>query len=144
MRRLSLRGHTFMTSTRKEGGGILKFVTCLRILLFLNNRSIVDFCGWRGYGGGVKKLVIFCGRHQWMTPKTVLLKISQNLQENVCTGVSFLSAASNFINEEILAQCFPKLLTIFAKSSIIDVQLGYKYASVLPPDLKSIYEDFLL
>ena len=30
---------------RGLGEGILKFVTCLRILLFLNNRSIVHFCG---------------------------------------------------------------------------------------------------
>ena len=38
--------HTFMTSTRKGDGGVLTFVTCLRILLFLSNRSIVHFCGW--------------------------------------------------------------------------------------------------
>ena len=56
----------------------------------------------------------------------------------------FLSAASNFINEETPAQCFPKPLTIFAKSSIVDFRLGYKYASVLPPDLKPGYKDFLL
>ena len=30
------------------GGGVLKFATCLRILLFLNNRYIVHFCGWWG------------------------------------------------------------------------------------------------
>ena len=40
--------HTFITSTRKGGGRVLKFVTCLGILLFLNNRSIVHFCGWWG------------------------------------------------------------------------------------------------
>ena len=28
--------------------------------------------------------------------------------------------------------------------SIADVQLDYKHASVLPPDLKSIFKDFLL
>ena len=44
----------FMTSTRKGGRGVLKFVTCLRILLFLNNRSIVYFCGWCEQG--VKKI----------------------------------------------------------------------------------------
>ena len=70
-----------------------------------------------------------------------ILKISQ---ENICTGDSFSIAASNFINEEIPAQCFPKSLTIFAKRSIVDVRLGYKYASVLPPDLKPSNEDFLL
>ena len=69
--------------------------------------------------------------------KKVFLKISQNSQENTCTRLSFLSAAGNFINEETPAQCFPKPLTIFAKSSIEDFRLGYKYASVLPPDLKT-------
>ena len=57
----------------------------------------------------------------------------------------FLSAfSSNCIIEEIPAQFFSKPLTIFAKSSIVDVQLGYKYASVLPPGIKPIYKDFLL
>ena len=46
--------------------GSLEFVSCLWILLFLNNRSIVQFCG--KWGRGIKKLVIFCGRHKWMTP----------------------------------------------------------------------------
>ena len=45
-----LRGHTFMTSTRKGDGGLLTFVTCLGILLFKNNRSDVHFYGWRGWG----------------------------------------------------------------------------------------------
>ena len=62
----------------------------------------------------------------------LFLKISQNSQENICTVVSFLSAASNFINEGTPGQCFPKLLTIFAKSSIVDDRLGFKHASVLP------------
>ena len=53
--------------------------------------------------------------------KKVFLKISQNLQENTCTAVSFLRAASNFNNEETPVQCFPKPLTIFTKSFIVDV-----------------------
>ena len=32
------------------GGGVLKFVVCLKILLFLNNRSIVYFADGRGRG----------------------------------------------------------------------------------------------
>ena len=52
----------------------------------------------------------------------------------------FLSAASNLINEETPGQCFPKLLTIFTKSSIVGVRLVHKYTSVLPPDLKPIYK----
>ena len=47
--------------------------------------------------------------------KEVFLKTSQNSQENTCTGVSFLTTASNFINEETPAQCFPMPLTISAK-----------------------------
>ena len=61
-----------------------------------------------------------------------------------CPRVSFLSATSNFINEETLAQFFPKPLTIFTKSFIVDFRLGYKYASVLPLDLKPSCKDFLL
>ena len=56
-----------MKSTRKEDVEVLKFVTCLRILLFLNNRSIVHFLRKVG-GEGVKKLVTFCGCRKCMTP----------------------------------------------------------------------------
>ena len=56
-----------MKSTRKAPH--LKFATCLQILVFLNNRSIVHFCRW-GVGWGVKKLVkkkkIFCEHHNFM------------------------------------------------------------------------------
>ena len=68
----------------------------------------------------------------------------QNSQEDTFNRVSFLIAASNFINEETLAQCFPKPLTIFTKKFIINVPLGYQYASVLSPGLKPSYSDFLL
>ena len=74
----------------------------------------------------------------------LFLKISQNSQKITCARVSFSRVASNFIKEETPAQCFPKPLTIFAKCSIVDVRLGFKHASVLPPDLKPIYKDFLL
>ena len=73
----------------------------------------------------------------------LLLKFSQNSQENTCAWVSFLCAASNFVNEETPTKCFPKPLTIFAKNSFVGVRLGYKYTSVLPHDLKPIYKDFL-
>ena len=53
----TVRDHLFITSTRKVGKcRILKFVTCLRILLILNNRSIVHFCEWGGWLG-VRKLI---------------------------------------------------------------------------------------
>ena len=46
-------------------------VISLQILLFLNDRSIVNFfgCGVRG-GGGVTELVIFCGRRKCMVPNS--------------------------------------------------------------------------
>ena len=76
--------------------------------------------------------------------KQLFFKISQNYQKNTCTGVPFLSSTSNFINEEILAQCFPKLHTVFSKSYIVDVWLCYKYSSVLHLELNPSYKEFLL
>ena len=64
----TVRDHLFITSTRKVGKGrILKFVTCLRILLILNNRSIVHFCEWGGLVGG-EKIDQLCGSYKWMDP----------------------------------------------------------------------------
>ena len=77
-----------------------------------------------------------------MSLEKVFLKILQYSQENTCTRISFLWATSNFINEEIPAQCFTKQLTAFTKCSIVDVRLGYKYTSELPPNLKPIFKDF--
>ena len=51
------RDHACLTSTRKGGGRVLKFVMCLRILLFFNNRSMVHFCRW--WGRGVKNWSFF-------------------------------------------------------------------------------------
>ena len=56
--------HTFMASTWKEGE---KLSRVFRFLLFLNKRSIVHFCRWRGLW--VTQMVIFCGRRKCMTPK---------------------------------------------------------------------------
>ena len=39
-----------MMSLGRGGGEVLKFVTCLHIVWFLNSRFIVYFCGW-GYMG---------------------------------------------------------------------------------------------
>ena len=43
------REHTFMTSTLKEAH-VLKFVTCLQIPLFLNNKFIVHYLRMKGLG----------------------------------------------------------------------------------------------
>ena len=50
-----------MTSVERRSGEILKFVTCLHILLFLNSRFIVHLCGW---GAWVCEVV--CGCHNFM------------------------------------------------------------------------------
>ena len=54
-----------MASAQKGDKKVLKFVACLRILLFLKNRSIVHFCeGEVGVGGGGQKIsYFFCGCH---------------------------------------------------------------------------------
>ena len=57
-----------MTSLQRGGEEVLNLVICLWVLLILSNRSIVHFCEWGEGGGGVKKLVIFCGRHNCMIP----------------------------------------------------------------------------
>ena len=57
-----------MTSAQKVSGGFLKFITCLRIVLVLNNRSIVHFCRWCGVRRGSKNWSLFCEHHKWMTP----------------------------------------------------------------------------
>ena len=44
-----------MTSEGRRGGEILKFVTCLHILLFLGSRSIVHFAD----GGGVDVMIVW-------------------------------------------------------------------------------------
>ena len=48
-----------MTSTQKRGGGVLKFVTCLQVLLFLDLFFTFADRGGGGSGLGVIKLVIF-------------------------------------------------------------------------------------
>ena len=57
---------------RKRGWGFLKFIKCLRIPFFLNNR-FVHFCGWWKRGRGGHLLAIFCGRHKWLTSKAVII-----------------------------------------------------------------------
>ena len=55
-----MRDETFMTPTQKGGEEVLKFVTCLWILLVLNSRSIVHFRKWGvGWGGGGQKISHF-------------------------------------------------------------------------------------
>ena len=66
----------------------------------------------------------------------MFLKISQNSQGNTCTGVSFLNAASNFINEE--TQVFQRHSVFQSRNYFREkpdpkFRLASKYASVLLP-----------
>ena len=49
-----------MMSMQRRGGEVLKFVTCLRILLFSYNTSIAHFCRWGGGGGVVDNCCMLC------------------------------------------------------------------------------------
>ena len=60
---LLTRVQTFMTYIVRGGGKILRFVKCLHILLFLNSRSIVHFCGWGCVG-------------EWMVVVDVIIVLS--------------------------------------------------------------------
>ena len=95
---ISLQTHKgpYIYDLHIEGGcphrwAVLKFVTCLQILLFLNKKSIVHFCRWRGGGA---KLVIFCDRHICRTPKW--FKITTN---------SIIRGSSFFFNIKPQARC---------------------------------------
>ena len=57
LKKLSLNGPNIYNAHMEGGWGLLKCIMCLGILLFFNNRSIVDFCGW--WGLVVQKLTIF-------------------------------------------------------------------------------------
>ena len=67
-----IRDHTFLTSKIRGGEVVLKFVMCLRILLFLNNSTIVHFCRW-GWVGGSHNWSFFCGYHKCMAPNVILV-----------------------------------------------------------------------
>ena len=56
-----------MTSTQKMSGVSQNLSRVCGFYCFLLILSIVHFCGWSMVRG--QKLVHFCGRHKWMTPK---------------------------------------------------------------------------
>ena len=95
--------------------------------MLYKTKKILNWMKWSKYNHVLYLFISFCYYYICILSrssrgevflKTVFLKISQNWQENTCTGVSFLSATSNFVNEETPAHCFPKPLTILAKSPI--------------------------
>ena len=56
----------------KVGRGVLKNCHVFADFIILNIRSIVHFCGWWKWEGHL--LVIFCGRHIWVTSKTIIIQ----------------------------------------------------------------------
>ena len=63
---------------RGVGRGVLKNCHVFVDFIILNIRSIVHFCGWWKWEGHL--LVIFCGRHIWVTSKTIIQKKSKCLE----------------------------------------------------------------
>ena len=61
--------------------------------------------------------------------RKVFLKISENSQGNTFTVVSFLSAASNFINDDDYGTVFSNTVDYFRK------KLHRRCSTGLPPDL---------
>ena len=57
---------------RGVGRGVLKNCHVFVDFIILNIRSIVHFCGWWKWEGHL--LVIFCGRHIWVTSKTIIIQ----------------------------------------------------------------------
>ena len=63
-------------------------------------------------GGGFTEAVV-----RRCSVKKVLLKISQNSQENSCARVSFLNFIKNFIKKETLVQVFSCEFCKFSKNT---------------------------
>ena len=61
--------YIYYVHMEKGRGIVLKFVTCLQILLFLNKRSIVHFWGMEGVGEGHKNGHFFGCHKCVMAPK---------------------------------------------------------------------------
>ena len=64
--------HLWCLHKRGVGRGVLKTCHVLMDFIILNIRSIVHFCGWWKWEGHL--LVIFCGRHIWVTSKTIIIQ----------------------------------------------------------------------
>ena len=67
-----------MISTQKRGGeGVLKICHVFGDSIILNNRSIVNSCGWWKWEGHLS--VIFGGCHKWVTSKTKKISKKKNV-----------------------------------------------------------------
>ena len=59
------------------GRGVLKNCHVLADSIILNIRSIVHFYGWWKWEGHL--LVIFCGRHKWVTSMILIIQKKANV-----------------------------------------------------------------
>ena len=108
----------FTMSVGRGGGEVLKFITCLHILLFLNSRSIDHFFGWGcvGWeGGGVADVIIL-----W----SLILKLSLIKNDNFSFGVSIIVKQPSLL----LNTCTFKMKSIlkyfyFSRMALKHVQL---------------------
>ena len=64
--------HLWCLHKRGVGRGVLKNCHLFADFIILNTRSIVHFCRWWKWEGHV--LVIFFGRHIWVTSKTIIIQ----------------------------------------------------------------------
>ena len=94
-----------MTSTRKVGRGVLKFGTCLQILLILNNRSIVQF-----YRRGAQNWLEF------MALNVLLLKFQFGKAFKIES--SFRKALIFFLYKQSPPQAFPVIISKLSRSYI--------------------------
>ena len=65
------RKRTFLSTQNGVRRGILKIWHVFVDSIILKNRSIVHFGGWWKWQDHL--LVIFCGRHKWVTSKTITI-----------------------------------------------------------------------
>ena len=70
--------HLWCLHKKWVGRGVLKNYHMCADFIILNIRSIVHFCGWWRWEGHV--LVIFCGRHIWVTSKTIIIEKNKCLE----------------------------------------------------------------
>ena len=100
-----------MTSARKWGGGVLELGPWLRILLFLNYRSIVNFFGWGGWG--VIKLTIFCGCCKCMTPNATRIRQSLAVVVSLDTCCYLSSKKLNCFSFWLISQITKSIRSAF-------------------------------
>ena len=109
--------------------------------LYLESNWVKIFCmnEWMNDGKRWFKNLWFRTSHQKCSIKKVLLKLSQNSQENTCARASFLiklqASGCNFIKKRLWHRCFlvsfPKIfkVTYFYRATLVAASGSYKLVS---------------